>query len=183
MSKLVDGLKHLIPSGVMIVGAIASIIASITALKNNSDGIKTLAILIFNVPIIIVAARLPFVSSLRAALREKGPAGPIESTSYSRVTGLFGAVMVTSLFWAVGNIVIWYLFDDIAKAEKIVDSVWKLFVLGSALFLPYAFNQLRTIMVDTQKQTVEMERLKLAPGVTVPGKPGTKVLKNDPPSS
>jgi hypothetical protein len=87
------------------------------------------------------------------------------------------------MFWAVGNAVIWYLFVDPTTAEQIVDSVWKLFVLGSALFLPYAFNQLRTIMVDTQKQTVEMERLKLASGVMVPGKPGTKVLKNDPPSS
>ena len=159
------------------------VVASISATPDGVAYVRILSMTILNVPIVLLALRLPFVASLRTALREKGPAGPIESTSYSRVTGLFGAVLVTSMFWAVGNAVIWYLFVDPTTAEQIVDSVWKLFVLGSALFLPYAFNQLRTIMVDTQKQTVEMERLKLASGVMVPGKPGTKVLKNDPPSS
>lgn len=173
----IEGLKRYWFPTLAVVLALSTVV--IAALVGDV-GMKILALVLFNAPILVICVSLPFVGSLRSALQEKGPAGAIESTSYSRITGLFGAVAVTAFFWAVGNAVLWRVFDDASEAKDIVQGVWEFFILGAALFLPYAFNQLRSILTDRQQHTVEMERLKLAPGVTVPGTPGTTVLINKP---
>lgn len=166
--------------GLPILSIAAALWMILRATSHGGEGMRAIAVAIFNAPILAICISLPFIGSLRSALQEKGPTGPIESTSYSRITGLFGAVVVTSFFWAMGNVVLWYLFEAPEKAEDIIDGVWKFFILGAALFLPYAFNQLRAIVTDRQQHAVAMERLKLAQGVTVPGSPGTKVLVNRP---
>ena len=46
-------------------------------------------------------------SALAGILREKTPEGrPTGALSYSRVTGLIGAVIVASLFWIMSNVAI-----------------------------------------------------------------------------
>jgi hypothetical protein len=166
--------------GVPVAFIAATLWLILWATGSGAEGVRAIAVAVFNAPILAICVTVPFIGSLRSALQEKGPVGAIESTSYSRITGLFGAVMVTSFFWAMGNVVLWYLFEAPEKAEDIIDGVWKFFILGAALFLPYAFNQLRSIVTDRQQHNVEMERLKLAQGVAVPGSPGIKVLVNKP---
>lgn len=156
---------------------IAATVWLIVRAGGGAPGMRAVALAIFNAPILAILACLPFIASLRQALMEKGPQGPIESTSYSRITGLFGAVIVTSFFWAMGNVVLWQIFEQPEKVESMIDGVWKFFVLGAALFLPYAFNQLRAIMTDRQRD-LATHRPTLAPAVAVPGTSGTTVLAN-----
>jgi hypothetical protein len=100
---------------------------------------------IFNLPVIFLLCRLPFVASLKEALSEKSPVGGAsDTTSYSRITGMVGAVIVTSFFWAIGNIAIYKAFTQIDDIRKIISAVAPLFMVGSALFLPYAFNQIKS---------------------------------------
>lgn len=170
---------------VEVVGSVLAILGGLAlimwaAASADESRMRIVVLAIFNAPILAISVTVPFIGSLRSALREKGPPGAIESTSYSRITGLFGAVVVTAFFWSIGNIVLWRLFVPEADVEGIIDGVWKFFMLGAALFLPYAFNQLRAIATDRQQHIVAMERLKLAPGVTTPGAPGTTVLQNKP---
>jgi hypothetical protein len=114
---------------------------------------------------------------LGQALREKPRGNELGAASYSRITGLFGAVVTTSLFWAVGNIVIWRLFEDPDAARKVIEGTVRLFLVGSALFLPYAFNQLRAMVnpieatvarPDAIQQKASTPDTTLAPGVVVP---------------
>jgi hypothetical protein len=103
-----------------------------------------LLLLSFNLPIIVVLGRMAMVADLREVLQEKGPLGEGDTTSYSRLTGLAGAVMVTALFWAVCNIALYRSLVGEATVGALVRDFWPMFLLGSALFLPYAFNQLKS---------------------------------------
>ncbi|HEV7383504.1 MAG TPA: hypothetical protein VGN89_01405 [Phenylobacterium sp.] len=105
------------------------------------------AVLAFNVPIAIAALGLRRVPDFSGVLREKNPSG--ESTgdlSYSRVTGLIGAVVVASLFWVMSNIAIATAILEPKNLATILGNVGTLFYVGAALFLPYAFNQLKTLL-------------------------------------
>ncbi|HWA61116.1 MAG TPA: hypothetical protein VG939_07065 [Caulobacteraceae bacterium] len=65
------------------------------------------AVIAFNVPILLLIGALPLVVNLRQALMEKSPiGGGADATSYCRVTGLVGAVVLTSFFWAISNVVL-----------------------------------------------------------------------------
>jgi hypothetical protein len=115
-------------------------------MKTLSEILPVLIITVFNVPVLIILISLPFIADLRKALKEKNAIGGAEdSTSYSRVTGLVGAVIVTSFFWAIGNIIIYKAFTQVSDIKLITESVGRFFLVGSALFLPYAFNQLKTV--------------------------------------
>ncbi|HMD63081.1 MAG TPA: hypothetical protein VKF83_03795 [Stellaceae bacterium] len=63
-------------------------------------------------------------------------------TSYSRLAGLIGAIVLTTFFWALANIVIVKAFTAPDEISKILSSLGPLILAGSALFAPYAFNQL-----------------------------------------
>jgi hypothetical protein len=100
--------------------------------------------LVFNLPVVLLLARLPFVANLGEALKEKNPiGGSDDTTSYSRVTGMIGAVILTGFFWAIGNVVLFKAFTSIADIQPLVAGVAQLFLIGAALFLPYAFNQIK----------------------------------------
>lgn len=83
-----------------------------------------------------------------AMVREKGApvegavAGPGD-TSYSRVAGVIGSVVIACFFWAFGNVLIYQGFLDASKVATLVGGVWEWLAAGAALFLPYAVNQLR----------------------------------------
>jgi len=86
-------------------------------------------------------------STLAAMLQEKTPDGkPSGGLSYSRVTGLIGAVVVASLFWIMSNISIAIAIVDPGQLADILNGITKLFFVGAALFLPYAFNQLKALI-------------------------------------
>jgi hypothetical protein len=104
----------------------------------------------FNLPILVVGCCLPFVDQLGQALKEKSPiGGASDATSYSRITGLFGAVAVTAFFWAVGNVLLLKALTNIGDIKIITDNVGRFFLIGSALFMPYAFNQLKSAVSGT----------------------------------
>lgn len=89
-----------------------------------------------------VAEKAPTVPALPAAMGQ-GAASPPPDTSYSRVTGMIGAVVLATLFWGIGNVVLWKAFTDPAKITELLNGMASLFAGGAALFLPYAFNQVR----------------------------------------
>ena len=80
-----------------------------------------------------------------AAGQGTAAANPPDTQSASRVVGLIGAIVLATFMWAIANIVIYKAFtkvEDIATLlEKMSTFVWS----GSALFAPYAFNQLATV--------------------------------------
>ncbi len=107
-----------------------------------------LAIVAFNIPIAIAALGMRKVKDFSQALHEKDPAtgDATGSVSYSRVTGVVGAVIVGSLFWMISNIVIGMAILEPSQVPRILGSIGPIFLVGSALFLPYAFNQLKTLL-------------------------------------
>ena len=124
------------------------------------DGLRmaaaALAIAAFNVPILITALSLRKVTGFNQVLREKAAACPPEpgdddgaSTgplSYSRVTGLIGAVVLASLFWMLSNVVIATAILEPKNLTLILANVGTLFYVGAALFLPYGFNQIKALL-------------------------------------
>jgi hypothetical protein len=109
-----------------------------------------IALIAFNIPILICgfgawSARQAVGYS--EALREKDPEGQgTGSVSYSRVTGMIGAIVVASLFWIMSNVAIGTAILNPKDLPDILTGVTKLFFVGAALFLPYAFNQLKTLV-------------------------------------
>ncbi len=114
-------------------------------MTNFSIAVASITILAFNLPVIVLVVRLPLLVDLGRALKDKDPVGgPTDTTSYSRVTGLVGAVILTAFFWALGNIAIFKAFTQVSDIQAIVNGVGPLFVAGAAMFLPYAFNQVKS---------------------------------------
>jgi hypothetical protein len=108
------------------------------------------AVIAFNVPIVVTAIAAAFKiaggADLSGMLKEKSDTGAAGDTSYSRVTGLVGVVIVGSLFWVMSNVVIATSLLDPASVSSIVADSAKLFLVGAALFVPYAFNQIKSVL-------------------------------------
>lgn len=114
---------------------------------NARTVVAVVAVVLFNLPILFAAWRLLGVANFSSALREKGPSGELDGpVSYSRVTGMIGAVVVASLFWMMSNVTIWTALTAPGDLAGILSSVSNLFYVGAALFVPYAFNQLKTLL-------------------------------------
>jgi hypothetical protein len=106
-----------------------------------------IALIAFNVPIGVAAWNFRGITGLGQILCEKTPEGRKSGAiSYSRVTGLIGAVVVASLFWIMSNISIAAAILNPSALPDILNGITKLFFVGAALFLPYAFNQLRSLV-------------------------------------
>lgn len=95
---------------------------------------------------------------LRNALREKapdaqpqqqpGPNVPVadaDNTSYSRVAGFIGAMVLACFLWATGNFVVYYAFQDPTQIAPLLGSIGSYFLAGASLFAPYAVNKLSGI--------------------------------------
>jgi hypothetical protein len=93
-------------------------------------------------------------TALRQALTEKNPAAPAiggaetqttpGDVSFSRVAGALGAIGIAATFVGIGYWILHALFFDIAHVRSI-DGLSAYFLAGSALFMPYAFNQLASV--------------------------------------
>jgi hypothetical protein len=104
-----------------------------------------LALVALNAPITVLLARLAVFADLAQALKEKGPDGGVAGgVSYSRVTGLAGAVFLTSFFWAAANILVYDAFNAPAGIEPLIDGAQAFLLAGAAMFLPYAATQARS---------------------------------------
>lgn len=116
----------------------------------SSDFLAAIVYITFNVPILLILCVVPFGSRLNQALKQKSPNGDAtESASYSRITGALGAVAVTSFFWSIGNVVLSHALAGDDKISPLIRAITPFFLIGSALFLPYAFNQLKTLVPGT----------------------------------
>jgi hypothetical protein len=105
------------------------------------------AVVFFNIPILTTAWQLRKVEGLADALKEKDPSGSSTGdVSYSRVTGMIGAVVVGSMFWIISNIVIATAILHPSSVKDITSNISTIFLVGAALFLPYAFNQLKSLV-------------------------------------
>ena len=118
------------------------------------------ALIAFNIPVVYTTIRLLTskvpadpaegatapVHMMAAAVQEKDPDGNPTGVSFSRVTGLVGTAVVASLFWVMSNIVVVAAILDPSSLSSILGEVTKLFLIGAALFVPYAFNQLKTLL-------------------------------------
>ena len=68
-----------------------------------------------------------------------------DPTSYSRIAGIAGAIVLACFLWALGNIILFKAFEvgGIAAIKELLQSVAVYFLAGASLFAPYAFNQLK----------------------------------------
>ena len=106
-----------------------------------------IALIAFNFPIFVASWRYRDISGLAEMVQEKDPEGDkTGALSYSRLTGLIGAVVVASLFWVMSNISIATAILNPEDLADILNGITKLFFVGAALFLPYAFNQLKSLI-------------------------------------
>jgi hypothetical protein len=119
---------------------------------NEWRAVAVAAVLVgFNLPVLVAAVMALRTPNLRGqvgkVLKEKNADGSeAGATSYSRVTGAIGAVMVAALFWVVSNIGIVTAILHPGDMPTILNASGKLFLVGAALFLPYAFNQLKSVL-------------------------------------
>lgn len=117
----------------------------------EAEGLRVVAaafaVLAFNIPIAFAAVGLRRVPNMSDAVREKpADGGAAGDVSYSRVTGLVGAVVVASLFWVMSNIAIATAILEPKSLPLLLGNIGTLFYVGAALFLPYGFNQLKTVL-------------------------------------
>ena len=66
-------------------------------------------------------------------------------TSYSRVAGLIGAIVMACFLWAISNAVIFDALYAPTDVTSVLESMGKYFLAGASLFAPYAVNKLSGI--------------------------------------
>ena len=73
------------------------------------------------------------------ALDENAP------TSFSRLAGLLGILYLTAFLWGIGFFVLTYIWVAPDAIGKVISDSGQFLMAGSALFAPYAFNQLSQV--------------------------------------
>ena len=87
---------------------------------------------------------IPVPAATAPAAGNPAPAPADVSTSYSRIVGTIGSIVLAAFFWALGNIILYKAFADVSGIQQLLSGLGAYFFAGSALFVPYAFNQLRS---------------------------------------
>lgn len=112
---------------------------------------------VFNLINLVLVNRI-LKQDLSGLLIEKGPLVATlddgktpapQQSSYSRVAGMIGATVLAVFLWAFGNIVLYLSMTNPAGVTEVLSGVGSYFLAGSALFAPYAVNQLRTTFNPT----------------------------------
>ena len=65
-----------------------------------------------------------------------------DDSSYSRIAGMIGAVVMAVFLWGLGNILLYKCFGAVGEVATIMQNVGSFFLAGAALFAPYAANKL-----------------------------------------
>jgi hypothetical protein len=91
----------------------------------------------------VPSAAVPSATGTALAAASNDPA--LDNTSYSRLSGFIGSVVMACFLWAIGNIVIYQAFNESDKISSFMSSISTYFLTGASLFAPYAFNQLSKV--------------------------------------
>ncbi|WP_417309484.1 hypothetical protein [Devosia sp.] len=107
-----------------------------------------LALIVFNLGVIVLLRHVLAEGNMREALEEKHP-GPNTQpadgqppASYSRTAGAVGAMVLACFVWGLGNVLLYKGFASPGTIDELVSGLGGFFLGTSALFAPYAFNQL-----------------------------------------
>jgi hypothetical protein len=131
----------------------------------NKDIIGWLGLTVFNIGTIYLLRVTLNNINVRSVLREKNPrsqppgtrATPeasapgsvsdpaVDNTSYSRLSGFIGSIVLVCFLWGVGNVVIYEALNDVDSVTKFLSALGTYFLAGASLFAPYAVNQLSAI--------------------------------------
>ena len=68
-----------------------------------------------------------------------------DATSFSRVSGLLGSIVLAGFIWGLSNVVLFQAFADPAKISDLLTGTSTFILSSSALFAPYAFNSLKSL--------------------------------------
>ena len=111
----------------------------------NIETIIMLAtLIIYNAAIVkLLLYALSRIDVRQATAEKAAGAAQAGETSYSRVSGMIGAVVMAAFFWAVGNVVLYKAYTAPAEVSQLLTGIGTFIAGGASLFLPYAFNQLR----------------------------------------
>ncbi|MGD1015074.1 MAG: hypothetical protein ABR863_01355 [Roseiarcus sp.] len=118
-----------------------------------------ISVLVLNLGVICLLRVALRKVDIKAVLREKdsdsqpnaktvaagGPA--LDNTSYSRLSGFIGSVVLACFLWAISNYVLYASFYDTNTDDisKFLGSLGTYFLAGASLFAPYAFNKLSSV--------------------------------------
>ncbi len=73
-----------------------------------------------------------------------GTAATAPASSASRLIAFFGMIGMLAMFMGLGLYMLWALFEGKSEeAQKAIEAMKWYFLWGSALYAPYAFNQLK----------------------------------------
>lgn len=101
-------------------------------------------LLIYNISSFMFTKRAISENAIPEAVKVKADEeGGADATSYSRVAGMLGAVVMATFFWAVGNVVLFKMMTAPAEVEAMLTGVSTFFLAGATLYAPYAVNQLK----------------------------------------
>jgi hypothetical protein len=118
-----------------------------------------LVIVVFNIAaimlLVIACKAIDFTSALieksslpatpPSPVDPNAPPAPPAPQSSSRVISALGGLLIVAFFWACCNVSVYWAFANPTNLTQFAQGVWPLFLAGSALFLPYAFNQLKGV--------------------------------------
>jgi hypothetical protein len=71
-----------------------------------------------------------------------GNANAVANTSYSRLTGLFGGVVIVGMVWSLGNVIVYYALFSPDKLPSITSGLGTYLFGSASLFIPYGANQI-----------------------------------------
>lgn len=117
-------------------------------IANSAVFVMWANIIVFNLAIMKLLQIVLRKTDMREALTEKHDVDASAKkdgqppSSYSRLAGLVGAVVLGCFLWALGNVVLYKAFSDPTEVSGLIAGVGGFFLGGAALFAPYAFNQL-----------------------------------------
>lgn len=133
------------------------------------NSLQIVALLVFNIVTLLMLIKFGASIDISDMLREKSlPADPAvpavpaapgpgadvggvdpRNTSFSRVSGFIGSIVMSTFFWGIANVLLARSFgsqSDISAIKDIVTNLGSYFAYGSALFAPYAFNQIKSMV-------------------------------------
>ena len=120
-------------------------------------------LVIVNVAFAFLLRTLGRAISLKDVLREKTPSAQTsaqaqaanaaailtaalpDATSFSRVSGLLGCIVLAGFIWGLSNVVLFQAFADPGKISDLLTGTSTFILSSSALFAPYAFNSLKSL--------------------------------------